>query len=548
MTKGVNFSIRAVDRTRQAFMSVKRGLLDIRRGAANVMRGFTSMRGIIAAALGGAAIRSIVSSADEMQKLSQRLGISTEALSQLKHAADLTGVSFNTMTSGLQRMTRNVAEAAQGTGTAVKALQELGVSALDLNRLSPEQQFEVLAEAMKGVENQSDRVRLAIRLFGNDGAALLQTMEGGADAIRAMRIEADELELTLSQTEADAIASMNDAFGRMTSAIMGAVRSLVAFFAPALEAIADFLTRVFVGSVRLTKKIFQEFIAFVLQAYGKVVESIAWMSEKLSFLPGAAGDAMAELARSLRNHAEVFSMVETKTDDLASAQHKLNIQFKETDRLMEKIRRNPVKTTDTDGSSKRSREAADKSRDHITGSIDEIEQAGKRGAEQLESSFLDALMGVEGGFRSLKDTVRHVLMDINKALMKDALDHFGIGSGVGGSGIFGNILGGISGLFKGGSGGGLGGLFSGIGSLFGGFFADGGAVSGGKSYIVGERGPELFSPRTGGLITPNHALAGGGNVTVHMNIQTPDIHSFRKSGNQIAADMARSIERARRNL
>jgi uncharacterized protein Yka (UPF0111/DUF47 family) len=548
MTKGVNFSIRAVDRTRQAFMSVKRGLLDIRRGAANVMRGFTSMRGIIAAALGGAAIRSIVSSADEMQKLSQRLGISTEALSQLKHAADLTGVSFNTMTSGLQRMTRNVAEAAQGTGTAVKALQELGVSALDLNRLSPEQQFEVLAEAMKGVENQSDRVRLAIRLFGNDGAALLQTMEGGADAIRAMRIEADELGLTLSQTEADAIASMNDAFGRMTSAIMGAVRSLVAFFAPALEAIADFLTRVFVGSVRLTKRIFQEFIAFVLQAYGKVVESIAWMSEKLSFLPGAAGDAMAELARSLRNHAEVFSMVETKTDDLASAQHKLNIQFKETDRLMEKIRRNPVKTTDSGDSAKRSREAAEKTRDHITQSIDEIEQAGKRGAEQLEDSFLNALMGVEGGFRSLKDTVRHVLMDINKALMKDALDHFGIGSGAGGSGIFGNILGGISGLFKGGSGGGLGGLFSGIGSLFGGFFADGGAVSGGKSYIVGERGPELFSPRAGGLITPNHALAGGGNVTVHMNIQTPDIHSFRKSGNQIAADMARSIERARRNL
>jgi hypothetical protein len=46
----------------------------------------------------------------------------------------------------------------------------------------------------------------------------------------------------------------------------------------------------------------------------------------------------------------------------------------------------------------------------------------------------------------------------------------------------------------------------------GGLRAAGGPVSGGRSYIVGEQGPELFTPQGSGLITPNHAMGGGGNV------------------------------------
>ena len=49
---------------------------------------------------------------------------------------------------------------------------------------------------------------------------------------------------------------------------------------------------------------------------------------------------------------------------------------------------------------------------------------------------------------------------------------------------------------------------------FGGFAADGGQIQGGKSYIVGERGPELFTPGASGFVTPNHALGMGGGVQV----------------------------------
>jgi phosphotransferase system HPr-like phosphotransfer protein len=49
--------------------------------------------------------------------------------------------------------------------------------------------------------------------------------------------------------------------------------------------------------------------------------------------------------------------------------------------------------------------------------------------------------------------------------------------------------------------------------------ASGGPVAGGGSYLVGERGPELFTPGTSGNITPNNALGGGG-ITV--NVQGAD--------------------------
>jgi TP901 family phage tail tape measure protein len=45
---------------------------------------------------------------------------------------------------------------------------------------------------------------------------------------------------------------------------------------------------------------------------------------------------------------------------------------------------------------------------------------------------------------------------------------------------------------------------------------DGGPVSGGTPYMVGERGPELFVPGTSGSIVPNHSLLGGGGVTVNV--------------------------------
>ena len=51
----------------------------------------------------------------------------------------------------------------------------------------------------------------------------------------------------------------------------------------------------------------------------------------------------------------------------------------------------------------------------------------------------------------------------------------------------------------------------------GGRRAAGGPVSGGSSYLVGERGPEIFTPMSSGNITPNSALGGGTNINITVN-------------------------------
>lgn len=123
---------------------------------------------------------------DEQAKFADRIGITFEELQRLEFAASQTGVSVNSLRTGLQRMTRRISEAAQGTGTAKDALEELGLEAEALNKLAPEDQFKAIADSFEDVAEQSDKVRLAMRLFDTEGVALVNTLKGGSEAIEEL--------------------------------------------------------------------------------------------------------------------------------------------------------------------------------------------------------------------------------------------------------------------------------------------------------------------------------------------------------------------------
>lgn len=114
--------------------------------------------------------------------------------------------------------------------------------------------------------------------------------------------------------------------------------------------------------------------------------------------------------------------------------------------------------------------------------------------------------------RGLRDTVEEwagITRDLTRGFIDDLLE------GKDAAEALGNVLKnlgsqlinlGLNSLF-GGSGGGL------LGGLISGARANGGPVSGGSTYLVGERGPELFTPSSGGRITSNADLQGGGGFT-----------------------------------
>ena len=68
----------------------------------------------------------------------------------------------------------------------------------------------------------------------------------------------------------------------------------------------------------------------------------------------------------------------------------------------------------------------------------------------------------------------------------------------------------------------------------GGFFADGGVTKPNKSYIVGERGPELFTPGVTGRVTPNHEMGGGStNVVVNVDASGSSVQGSEDRGREL---------------
>ena len=80
----------------------------------------------------------------------------------------------------------------------------------------------------------------------------------------------------------------------------------------------------------------------------------------------------------------------------------------------------------------------------------------------------------------------------------------------------------------------FGGTFQRGAGLLGSIFkANGGAVKGGNSYIVGERGPEMFTPGVSGSITPNHALGGSTNVIVNVDASGSSVEGDEEQGREL---------------
>lgn len=214
------------------------------RAFAGVRKTMQSLGTLAGVSVGGSLVvmgKQAINSADKIQKLSQRLGASSEALSQYRHVADLSGVSFDTLTMGWQRMTRRVAEAANGTGEARNALKELGINAKELKQLAPEQQFEVLADAIHGVKDPADQVRIAMKLFDSEGVSLIQTMQEGSEGIRRMREQAVNLGKSLSQDQVNAAAAANDALTNLSGAITGGITQSIVNFSDEIAVAADWL-------------------------------------------------------------------------------------------------------------------------------------------------------------------------------------------------------------------------------------------------------------------------------------------------------------------
>ena len=73
-------------------------------------------------------------------------------------------------------------------------------------------------------------------------------------------------------------------------------------------------------------------------------------------------------------------------------------------------------------------------------------------------------------------------------------------------------------------------------------FAEGGSVGGGKPIVVGEKGPEIFTPGKSGYITPNHALGGTSNVTINVDAGGSSMQGDAEQAGQLGRMLAAAVQ------
>ncbi|WP_339617196.1 phage tail tape measure protein [uncultured Gilvimarinus sp.] len=179
--------------------------------------------GIAAVGATAALVKSQANAADELMKTSRAVGVEVETLSALKYQAELSGVQFNNLATGLRTFSKNARDASEGTGEAVDTFDALGISLYDSEgRLkSTEVLLGDVANSFSDMEDGMLKTAAAQDLMGRSGGQMINLLNGGADGIADMRREAEALGVVLDAETGKAAEDFNDALTKLNKSLTG---------------------------------------------------------------------------------------------------------------------------------------------------------------------------------------------------------------------------------------------------------------------------------------------------------------------------------------
>jgi hypothetical protein len=171
--------------------------------------------------------------------LAARLGMTTEALVGLQHAAKLTDVEQEQLTRSLDFFNRTLGDAQMGSASAAKAFTAIGISFKDLAGLNPEQKIGMVADQINKLGTQSQKAATVQDIFGRGSQALLGLLSEGSKGIAAYRLETEKLGLSFSQVDAAKVEMAIESLTRMRAVFTGLFRRTAIELAPYIEAAAN---------------------------------------------------------------------------------------------------------------------------------------------------------------------------------------------------------------------------------------------------------------------------------------------------------------------
>ena len=166
--------------------------------------------------------------ADEMGKAAQKVGVTTEALSKLKYAAELSDVGFDSLQTGLKKLSVNMESAATGNKAMETAFKSFGVTVTDSkgNMKSADDVLYSLADKFAKMPDGVQKTAMAVQVFGKTGQDMIPLLNQGSEELKRLGIEASNFGRVVTSEAAKSAEEFNDNLKRMKEASAGAAETL----------------------------------------------------------------------------------------------------------------------------------------------------------------------------------------------------------------------------------------------------------------------------------------------------------------------------------
>ena len=247
-----------------------------------VSMGFDKLGGAAAAFLSvaaiqqlGVAVRDAANRLGDLKDAAAAIGITTDALQELQYAAQMNGVSSDVLQGSLQKLTKNLGDAAMGGTAAKKSFDVLGLSGASLAAMPVDEALSMIADKLAAVENPAQRATLATDVFGKSGLAMVNMLADGSAGLEAMAAEAQSLGIVINRDVINNAADAADKLDAMSMVISANLTAALVNLGPMLMGAAQ-------GIAALTSAA-NNFL------FSGINEANAWAAA-LTYAAGATGD------------------------------------------------------------------------------------------------------------------------------------------------------------------------------------------------------------------------------------------------------------------
>ena len=186
---------------------------------------------------------------DNVDKMSQKLGLSSDAYQKWDYVLNLAGTDMGSMTTGLKTLTNKFDDAKNGSEGAQEMFSKLGISMEDASKMSREDLFQAAITGLQGMEDTTERAALANDLFGKSGQNLAPLFNQSAKATKEQMDLAEKYGMVMPEATVKASAAFQDSLTTMQGASTGLKNRLLGEFLPSMTKVTDGLGKLFVGDL-----------------------------------------------------------------------------------------------------------------------------------------------------------------------------------------------------------------------------------------------------------------------------------------------------------